>query len=143
MTLEWLVAELKKIDSEMMEEEGGLMKGSPFGDTQEFYSVILNKDGTCIAHPDGKRVTMVDDPIVSDLEQKKSGVVDMKVNGISSTVYYGPIDYIDWSVAVIVPKQMILNPLLFLGLIFILISIAGVLVIWWIVRRGKMNVDSA
>jgi hypothetical protein len=67
----------------------------------------------------------------------------MKVNGISSTVYYGPIDYIDWSVAVIVPKQMILNPLLFLGLIFILISIAGVLVIWWIVRRGKMNVDSA
>jgi hypothetical protein len=41
---------------------------------------------------------------LKDLSEKKSGVVDMVVNGVPSTVYYGPIEYVDWFAAIVVTK---------------------------------------
>lgn len=102
MTLEWLGDELKRID-ESNRNDSMLNRFKLFG-SQEFYSIIVNKDGSCVAHPDGKRVPLTDEQVISDLAQKKSGVADLTVNGVPSIVYYGPIDHIDWSVAVIVKK---------------------------------------
>ena len=102
MTLEWLGEELKRIDEGNRTD--GLVNKYQFWGDKEFYSIIVNKDGSCVAHPEGKSVPLTDEHVISDLAQKKSGVVEMTVNGVPSTVYYGPIDYIDWSVAVFVKK---------------------------------------
>ena len=131
----WLSKELEWID-ETSKSNRIMNKYKPLADF-DFYTVIFNKDGTCIAHPDGKRVTMVDDPIVSDLEQKKSGVVDMKVNGISSTVYYGPIDHINWTVAIIVPQQSLTKNLLLPAAILLSTAVIGLLAVWLVCRRRK------
>jgi hypothetical protein len=70
----------------------------------DFYTVVINDDGSSIAYPEGKKVTMTAEQTVRDLSQRKSGVIDMEVNGVPSTVYYGPIEHVDWSVAIVVAK---------------------------------------
>lgn len=101
MTFEWLGKELELIDADIRNDV--LLNDYKNGD-DDFYTVVINRDGSCIAYPEGKKVTLTDDQIISDLSQKKSGVIDLTVNGVRSTVFYAPIKHVDWSVAIIVAK---------------------------------------
>ncbi len=102
MTFEWLSKELQRIDKELRDDD--LLNQYKNSD-EIFYTVVINNDGSCIAHPEGKKVTLTsEEEVVSNLSQKKSGVVDMTINGVPSTVYYGPIKHVDWSVAIVVEK---------------------------------------
>ena len=101
MTFEWLSKELERIDKEIM---GDVLLNKYKNSNENFYTVVINDDGSCIAHPEGKKVSLTSEQVVSSLAQKKSGVVDMTINGIPSTVYYGPIKHVDWSVAIVVEK---------------------------------------
>ena len=101
MTFEWLGKELEQIDADIRNDV--LLNDYKNGD-DDFFTVVINKDGSCIAYPEGKKVTLTDDQIISDLSQKKSGVIDLTVNGVRSTVFYAPIKHVDWSVAIIVAK---------------------------------------
>ena len=103
----------------------------------DFYTVVVNSDGSCIAHPEGKNIPFADENVIRDLAEKKSGIVEMDINGVPSTVYYRPIDYINWSVAVITPKQGVQKPLLILGLCFLATTVLGMTVIWLVSRRKK------
>ena len=101
MTFEWLGKELERID-EAMRNDTLLNKFK--NEDNDFYTVVINDDGSSIAYPEGKKVTMTAEQTVRDLSQRKSGVIDMEVNGVPSTVYYGPIEHVDWSVAIVVAK---------------------------------------
>ena len=103
LTFEWLAKELQRIDNDIKNNE--LLNSHLFGSDCDFYSVVLNKDGSCIASPEGKKVAMTEDYVVRDLERGKAGIIDMDINGVPSTAYYGPIEHVDWSVAVIVAKE--------------------------------------
>ena len=103
MTFEWLAKELQRIDVDIKSNE--LLNSHLFGSDCDFYTVVLNKDGSCMVCPEGKKVAMTEDFVVRDLERGKAGTIDMDINGIPSTVYYGPIDHVDWSVAVVVAKK--------------------------------------
>lgn len=102
MTFEWLAKELQRIDMSIKNNE--MMNSRLFFSNKDFYTVVINKDGSCIASPEGKKVTMTEAFVVRDLENGKAGVIDMTINGIPSTVFYGPIEYVEWSVAVVVAK---------------------------------------
>ena len=101
MTFEWLSKELGRIDKEIKQD--ALLNMYRIDDA-EFYTVIINDDGSSIAYPDGKKVSLTSELTLKDLSEKKSGVVDMVVNGVPSTVYYGPIEYVDWFAAIVVTK---------------------------------------
>ena len=49
-------------------------------------------------------MTLTSEEVVSNLSKKKSGIIDVTVNGIPSTVYYGPIKHVDWFVAIVVER---------------------------------------
>ena len=91
MTFEWLSKELGRIDKEIKQD--ALLNMYRIDDA-EFYTVIINDDGSSIAYPEGKKVSLTSELTLKDLSEKKSGVVDMVVNGVPSTVYYGPIEYV-------------------------------------------------
>ena len=131
MTFEWLTKELQQIDdqSKISDMLNILRMSRDF----DFYTVIVNSDGSCIAHPEGKNIPFTDENVIRDLAEKKSGIVEMDINGVPSTVYYRPIDYINWSVAVITPKQGVL----ILGLCFLATTVLGMTVIWLVSRRKK------
>lgn len=135
MTFEWLTKELQQIDdqSKMSDMLNILRMSRDF----DFYTVVVNSDGSCIAHPEGKNIPFTDENVIRDLAEKKSGIVEMDINGVPSTVYYRPIDYINWSVAVITPKQGVQKPLLILGLCFLATTVLGMTVIWLVSRRKK------
>ena len=69
------------------------------------------------------------------LELKKKGSIDLLVNGVPSTVYYSPIDHVDWSVAIVVSNQDAMQPLIRLGLMFLLLVVLGMTAVWLVVRR--------
>ena len=101
MTFEWLSKELGRIDKEIKQD--ALLNMYRIDDA-EFYTVIINDDDSSIAYPEGKKVSLTSELTLKDLSEKKSGVVDMVVNGVPSTVYYGPIEYVDWFAAIVVTK---------------------------------------
>lgn len=135
MTFEWLTKGLEQIDKNVKEDQQ--LNEFPLSKVPDFYTVVFNHDGTCIAHPEGKRLSLTDERIIKDMDQKKSGYVDMEVKGVPCTVYYGPIDYVDWSVAVVVPRQDIWRTLQLVGVIMVLVALAGMLIVWLVYRRTR------
>ena len=127
MTFEWLTKELKQIDYTSKQNEQlnkYLLEREP-----DFYTVVMNNDGTCIAHPEGKGLLLKDKQVINDLKQHKSGTVEMIVGGKPVTVYYGPIKNIDWSVAVVAPVQDIPQPVILAGLALLVVAVLGIIVI--------------
>ena len=63
------------------------------------------------------------------------GVPVLEIDGETCTVFYGPIEFINWSVAVIVPKQDIIKPILPIAIILISMTIIGILIVWFVCKR--------
>jgi len=133
MKFEWLAKELRWVD-ERSKNSKIQNKYQMFG-TPRFYTVILNSDGSCIAHPEEKEINITDKSVLKDLQQNRNGVTDMDIDGMACTVFYGPIEYIDWSVAVIVPRRDILKPMLTITVIFFSMVVLGMIIVWIVCKR--------
>ena len=133
MKFEWLAKELKWLDES---SKSNKLLNKYLVDTElSFYTIILDSDGTCIAHPEEKEMAIKDETVIKDLKNRKSGVFDLEIDGEASTVFYGPIEFIDWSVAVIVPKHDILKPMLPITLILLSTLVIGTLIVWLVCKR--------
>lgn len=137
MTFEWLSKEVQQIDDESRNND--LLNFFLLNDGGEFYTVVLNNDGSSIASPEGKPVKLTEDQVGQSLELRKSGMVEMKINGQHSTVYYTPIERVNWSVAVVVTDQGIAKPMIKFGIILLLITILGMIVVWLACRRLSLD----
>lgn len=134
MTFEWLTNELKWMDDATRRSDM-LSKFRMFAGL-DFYTVLLDKDGNCIAYPLGRSAPLKDEEVLRNLAEKKSGSIDVTVNGVPSTAYYAPMEHIGWSVAVIVPDHVVWKPLLIVGAILLGVAVFGLLVVWLALRRG-------
>ena len=134
MTFEWLTNELKRMDDATRRSDM-LSKFRMFAGL-DFYTVLLDKDGNCIAYPLGRSAPLKDEEVLRNLAAKKSGSIDVTVNGVPSTAYYAPMEHIGWSVAVIVPDHVVWKPLLIVGAILMTVAVLGLLVVWLALRRG-------
>jgi len=132
ITFEWLSKALQKIDSESKNDS--LLNTGHLYEILDFYSVIIDKGGYCIIHPEDKSVSLTKEQ-VRILSQKKSGTMDLELNGVPTTLYYSPIDNIDWTVAVVVTKQDLQKPLFLLGLVFFLVVVIGMVVVWQLCNK--------
>ena len=134
MTFEWLTNELKQMDDATRRSDM-LSKFRMFAGL-DFYTVLLDKDGNCIAYPLGRSAPLKDEEVLRNLAEKKSGSIDVTVNGVPSTAYYAPMEHIGWSVAVIVPDHVVWKPLLIVGAVLLGVAVFGLLVVWLALRRG-------
>ena len=137
MTFEWLSKEVQQIDDDSRNND--LLNFFLLNDGGEFYTVVLNNDGSSIASPEGKPVKLTEDQLGQSLELRKSGMVEMKINGQHSTVYYTPIERVNWSVAVVVTDQGIAKAMIKFGIILLLITILGMIVVWLACRRLSLD----
>jgi len=135
MTFEWLTKELKQID--YSSKENKLLNKYLLNKHLNYYTVVLNSDGSCIAYPEGKSVPIEDENVISNLKLRQSGTVDMKVNGEPVVVYYGPISHIGWSVAIVVPKDDIQVSVQAMGSVLLVIMVLGMIVVWVVLRRVR------
>ena len=137
MTFEWLSKEVQQIDDDSRNND--LLNFFLLNDGGEFYTVVLNNDGSSIASPEGKPVKLTEDQVGQSLELRKSGMVETKINGKHSTVYYTPIERVNWSVAVVVTDQGIAKAMIKFGIILLLITILGMIVVWLACRRLSLD----
>lgn len=137
MTFEWLSKEVQQIDDESRNND--LLNFFLLNDGGEYYTVVLNNDGSSIASPEGKPVKLTEDQMGQSLELRKSGMVETKINGKHSTVYYTPIERVNWSVAVVVTDQGIAKAMIKFGIILLLITILGMIVVWLACRRLSLD----
>ena len=137
MTFEWLSKEVQQIDDDSRNND--LLNFFLLNDGGEFYTVVLNNDGSSIASPEGKPVKLTEDQVGQSLELRRSGMVETKINGKHSTVYYTPIERVNWSVAVVVTDQGIAKAMIKFGIILLLITILGMIVVWLACRRLSLD----
>lgn len=137
MKFEWLVKELERVDD--ISKRNKLTNKYKFFSDYNHYTIILNKDGLCLAQPGENPVTITDEEILKDVKHKKAGVKDTNINGMACTLYYGPIEFIDWTAAVVVPKSDILQPLIWVGTLLLSAALIGIFFVW-LVCRSKTKV---
>lgn len=127
ITFDWATKELQRIDNESKNDS--LLNMGHLYEILDFYSVIIDKGGYCIVHPEGKSVPLTKEQ-ARVLTQQRSGMMDLEISGVPSTLYYSPIEHVDWTVALVVTKQDMQKTLLMLGLVFFLIMLIGIIVVW-------------
>ena len=132
ITLEWMAKKLRLIDESARTDA---MMNKFFKGSQDFYTVLLNYDGSPIAHPEDKPLTMTDVDVLTDMATGTSGIKEMTVNGVSARVYYTPIEDINWTVALVVPIEEIRSSLLFTSLSLIAMTVAGILILFLVLRK--------
>lgn len=132
ITFDWLAKELQRIDNESKNDS--LLNSCHLYGNFDFYSIILDKEGSCIVHPEGKSVSLTKEQI-HGLSQTQGGTLDLDINGVPSTVFYEPLDHIDLFMAVVVAKQDVQKPLLVVGFILLLTAVAGMSIVWLACRR--------
>ena len=114
-----------------------------------FYSFIINNEGTYIAHPDKGRVlkenimshlgkdflTVDNKRIASDMMQMKSGIETIMIDSLFADIYFTPVESTNWAMAIVVPKRALVQPILVL--LFSLLSATGLgqILVWFICRR--------
>ncbi|MBO4905650.1 MAG: hypothetical protein J5486_01270 [Bacteroidaceae bacterium] len=130
---DWLAKELAWVDE--ASKNNNLLNNIPLLKSLDYYSVILDNEGSCLANPEDKALIIGDRDILKDMAQKRSGIADLNVNGIACKVFYGPIEFVDWTLAVIVPVQDIWQPLFLVGGILLLLTVIGLLIVWLVCRR--------
>lgn len=133
ITLEWLSAELAKIDDAIMADE--VLNQYRLQRDLDFYTVVIDDDGSCIVHPEGKNVPIKDKTVLKAMEQRKSGSFDMDVEGEHALIYYAPIADIDWSVAVVVPAQDAKQPVRYMAVALFVIVLICSLIVWFVLGR--------
>lgn len=133
ITFDWLSKELERINN-ACRNEVGVNKYKLTRDL-EFYSVVVNREGTCILHPSEKYIPVDDIQVLDDLKNGGSGTLHMIIDGEYSTLYYGPIEGLDWTVMIVMPTFDIQKPFVFMGIAFALLAIIGILLAWQICRR--------
>ena len=133
MTFEWMSAELTRFDNQLRNNE--LL--NKYFVLDDFYTMVINDDGSRIAGPDDKAVTLSEAVSANKITLHRSGVVDMTVNGVPSTVYYVPINRVDWSVALVVAHQDVQPVMLTLGLVLGTVMLLGLFIVGLVCRRIK------
>lgn len=128
MKFEWLKKELEWVDNASRNNKL-LNKYHSITDFH-FYSIILNNDGTCIAYPGDKPIVITDNNVLKDLQANTGGVTDVIINGEECTLYYGPIEFVDWAIAVVVPKWDMVKPMLPYALVFMVIALVSIIIVW-------------
>lgn len=135
ITFEWLSKELLNIDEKCRNvKQVNIFR---LKRDLEFYSVVFDKDGTCLVHPQDKNVAITDEVILGNLNDHVGGVAEIDITGVPSVVYYGPIEGMDWTVAVIASKSDLQKPFTYMSIVLALIAVLGIVTVWVICRRIK------
>jgi hypothetical protein len=138
MTFEWLGKELQRIDDTMRDDD---LLNKYVSDNADFYTVVINSDGSCIAHPTSKTLVVSEEYVKRNLKQKHSGMAEIEVDDERYIIYYAPIDHVDWSVAVVVANHGKSSWLSVVVVGFLLIAFAGFLVVWFVCKRSRKDED--
>jgi sigma-B regulation protein RsbU (phosphoserine phosphatase) len=125
---------LEYLRGEMMEDVTKMNAQFKGNREHQAYSFVIDHEGTYIIHPDEKRMlrdTLKADTIMTDEIGSATAVID----GVPSWIYYRKIKYVNWTMAVVVPDDVIMFNGRMLNIIILLTMVLGLLAIYLFCRH--------
>ena len=125
---------LEYLRDEMMEDVTKMNAQFKGNREHQAYSFVIDQEGTYIIHPDEKRMlrdTLKADTIMTDEIGSATAVID----GVPSWIYYRKIEYVNWTMAVVVPDDVIMFNGRMLNIIILLTMVLGLLAIYLFCRH--------
>ena len=142
ISIDWLTAQMSRIDEMNNQNIQKFEK-----DNIKAYSFIIGRNGTYIVHPDKERILnqsyfsyametqdTIDDHIGHEMINGERGMATFSDNGISSAIFYTPIERTGWSMAIVIPYQTMYEDAFTLGGIIISLMLVGLIIIFFICR---------
>ncbi len=128
MSLEWLRNELMEDISEINNQyEKGLQHQS--------YFFIVNREGTYIIHPNKELMLTACDRNIGKTMMAHRGSCMMEIDGVKSRLYYRSFNYVNWTMVIVAPEDVILANAKILNIIILLTMIVGLIAIYLFCRR--------
>ena len=128
MSLEWLRNELMEDISEINNQyEKGLQHQS--------YFFIVNREGTYIIHPNKELMLTPCDRNIGKTMLAHRGTCVMEIDGVKSRLYYRSFNYVNWTMVIVAPEDVILANAKVLNIIILLVMVLGLVAIYLFCRR--------
>ena len=96
--------------------------------------IVIDGQGTYISHPDKERM-LSDTLAVKDIIKGHKGSAMVTIDGVKSWFYYRHVKHTDWTMAIVVPEDVILSNARGLNLIILLAMIIGLVAIYLFCRH--------
>lgn len=136
VSLEWIRKKLEESDRQINRQyETGMRHHS--------YSFVVDGNGLFILHPNEHRMlnenirqhTGKKTDVVGRMLSGKKGSGKLVIDGVSSRVFWQPVESVGWTVAVAVPETAIYYDGLVLNLLIIVLTLSGLAIIYLVCRR--------
>ena len=98
------------------------------------YNFVIDRDGTYILHSDDKRILHTDHAMAGLVKDDRgSAMVD--VDGVASWIYYRTVKHMDWTIAIVVPQEIIFRNGRILNTIILIVVLLGLVALYFICQR--------
>ena len=105
------------------------------------YNCIIDRNGRYVLHPDRDR--MLKDTLDAKVTFKgKEGAVSAIVDGVPSWIFYRHLNYVEWTVMMVVPENLIQRHGRMLNTIILLVMLIGLAAIYLFCRQQIRKVTS-
>ena len=118
------------------------------GHKHKSYCFIIDRHGRYILHPDESRMLnesfveqtkqtpdSLDDRVVAEMVKGGKGEAMMDLDGVHSWVYYRTLKYVDWTMVIVVPEEVIFYNGQILNAIILLTMLIGLVILYFICRH--------
>ena len=141
VSLDWLIGQVKKID----EKNNQNIEHILIDEDAEYkcYSFIIGKNGEYIVHPKEERILKenfithtknsiykIDDELAEKMIKGERGNMGLKIDSVSSVVYYSPLECAGWSMAIVIPANTVFGPGVLLCIIILILMGIGLLAVF-------------
>ena len=128
LSLEWmrtkLIEDIKEINSQYEK-----------GQQHQSYFFIVNRKGIYLIHPNKELMLTPFDEKVGKEMLAHRGTCVMEIDGVKSRLYYRSFRYVDWTMVIVAPLDVIMANAKVLNIIILAVMIIGLLAIYLFCRR--------
>ena len=118
---------------EIMDDLRETVKEYESGSSHHSYNFVIDNDGTYILHPDDERILhKVDDHVLAGIKMGERGSAMVDVDGVPSWIYYRTVKHMEWKIAIVVPREVIIRNGRILNTIILMVMLLGLVVLYFI-----------
>lgn len=101
----------------------------------EFFSVVIDKEGSYIVCPDNKKMPILDEEVLGEMQKNGWGTMDMTINDVPSKLYYGPVEGLDWTHIIVTSRNDNIKPILAVGIVLFFVTVLSIISVWCVCKK--------
>ena len=128
LSLEWL-------RNQLMDDIEEINSQYEKGRKHQSYFFIIDREGAYIIHPKKELMLTPCDRNIGKTMLAHRGTCVMEIDGVKSRLYYRSLKYVNWTMVIVAPLDVILTNAKVLNIIILLVMVLGLVAIYLFCRR--------